>query len=307
MDKEKDLKKTFEKTEESKRNIVDSAIIAGRMSTEIQILNEKVTKAGIDVPGHVILSSEPFEMHSLENFLERPLKKRGEYTFEETESFVDFVNKHKIIGETTIQSFQRNDSFRVICTFDDHSKEQPGRHEFRAILILKFSDQWINWFSKSGKPMNQIEFADFIEDNRLDFMAGQDSEGKNNITAVELMAMVVNLQETRTWKISSKVNRHDGTFEFMSKNEKTGTDLKITVPERFALVMPIFKGGGLKQINIRLRYPITDDVIKFVYMIDNAEKTIDDAYHSIRKYIEKGKVSNIDSSSYPGTEIKVWA
>lgn len=290
----------------SKENIIQSAINAGISSTVPDILNKELKESGFKLPEHLVVSDRDLIVTSFERYLERPLSKTGTYTFAEIMSFNDFINKHKVEGETVIQAFE--DKGEIVCCFNDHSGKNPGRKDFRAILGLMFSESWKIWTLNNKKSLSQTEFADFIEDNRLDFMAGEDETGKKNITAVELMAMVVNLQETKTYTFGSKVNRHDGTYEFVAKNTKDGNKTQIKVPNSFMLAIPIFKGGTLRKVNITCRYRNDEDKgLFFYFIIDNKDKILRDAFDKLRKQVKDGNPSDKPGLTYAGTAIEVWA
>jgi uncharacterized protein YfdQ (DUF2303 family) len=290
--------------DEKKDNIVDSALEAGKNMSKVQVLNETLRENIVDVPRHIIVTNKNVLIASLEGYYLRPTRKKGRKDFSEISSFNAYVNKHKVEGETVITADEEDSS--IECVFNSHS-EFPGWGDFRSVLLLQKSDQWKAWIGSAKKMFSQIAFADFIEDNRVDFMAGETEDGTKNISALELMALVVSLQESRKSVISSSVNRHDGTYNFTATDEKDNKKTQIKVPEKATLAIPVYKGGDVFQFDIRLRYRTDDGSVKFYYIIDQKDQIIRTAFKKMRDRVEKGNPGGKEGEKYAGTNIQVWA
>lgn len=297
MEKEKETTETAE-------NIVKTAIDFAVENQKAEVLNGILKENGFELPENLVATKKEFKIRSFQEFYPNPRRATGNISFRELESFNEYVNKHKIEKETTIQAFE--DDMVVKCTINDHS-DNPGWRDHTACLNLEYSNQWKIWKKFEKEAMGQIHFADFIEDNRVDFQIGyEDPEsGFKNITPGALMVMVDNFKETRKKTVDSSVSRIDGSYVFIAKEEKEGGKTnEIKVPEKFVLAIPVLKGGHLVTVHVRLRYKTDVGKVNFYYIIDQKDKLIENSFQKIRDRIENG-VSDADEC-YLGTGIKVW-
>ncbi len=285
-------------------NIVKTALEFAKENQKMEVLNSLIEHDGFKLPNNLVVTKESFNIKSFQDYFPNPRRATGKVHFRELASFNDYVNKHKIDYETTIKAYERENY--VKCIFNDHSAK-PGWKDHTAVLNLEYSQEWKIWTSKEKEHIGQIEFADFIEDNRVDFQVGyEDTEsGFKNITPVELMAMVDNFKETRKKTVDSSVNRVNGEYVFSAKEEKEGGKVsEFKAPEKFVLAIPVLKGGHKISVHIRLRYAPKDGKVDFYYIIDQKDQLIENSFQAIRDRIEKG-VSDSDDQ-YLGTKIPVW-
>jgi uncharacterized protein YfdQ (DUF2303 family) len=289
-----------------KENFIETAIEAGKDIHNVSILNKTILDEGVDIPDHVLIWREYGEVKfkSLEEYHKRPLQKSGEKVFREVKSFNSYVLKHFVDGETVISADRAEAIFN--CVFDDHSKIEPGRGNFMASLVLSFSDQWESWSGKNKEYFSQSDFAEFLEDNRVDFMAMDDGENKN-LSAVELIGLVEQLQSTRKCSFSSKINRVDGSVQFAFQNGEKSEKGNISIPERMTLAIPVYDGGDIFAVEIRLRHRINTESggLKFFYVIDQMERIEKKAFDKMRDRVSNGSNGSTEDLVYPGTGIEV--
>ena len=286
-----------------RENFIETAIEAGKEINDVSVLNDQIEAAGVKLPDHVLVWREYGEVkfQSLEEYYKKPLEKSGLNEFEEVKSFNFFVLRHKVDEETVIYANRKDKVFN--CVFDDHSAGGASRRKFQAALKLSYSDQWSSWAGKNKEYFSQSDFAEFLEDNRVDFMAMSDGESKN-LSAVELIALVEQLQSTRKCTFSSKINRNDGSMNFSFQNEEKSQSGNISIPEKMVLAIPVFEGGDIFAVEIRLRHRINTESggLKFFYVIDQMKRIEKKAFDKMRDRVSDGATS---PESYPGTGIEV--
>jgi len=239
---------------------------------------------------------------------ERPTRKRGLKTFTSAKSFCHYVNKHKLADETVIIADE--DSNQIKAIINDHGVNTPSWNDFTAILKIKFSSQFIKWVGSThdqkGSYFGQEEFADFLEDNRSDFMCGkiEDSEDEN-VTALELSNIITNLQKTSQEKFTSKMDPVSGKVNFSFENEEVGRG-NVEIPRQFIVAIPVYRSGDLFKITIRLRHRISGGSAKFYYIIDELEDIQKRAFDMVCDRIKIGMHEDNEKEDFDGTDLEVY-
>ena len=274
---------------------IQAAIDAGEKLASLQIIeqgNKQLTYVAI---------KKGFEIEDIHNNLPRPSRKTGEKIFTSAKSFCGYVNKHKNEDETIIIADENKGIIKAI--FNDHGKKNPAWEDFEARLELGFSDQWKTWF-KSAHPQrstffNQMEFADFIEDHRSDLKVGTflDAEGQEvtNLSALELGALICDLQATREEKMKSKIDPVTGAVTMAYENEETGKG-SVVIPKQIFLAIPIYRSGDLFQVTLRLRHRTQGQTPRFYFIIDQVPLLKEQAFNLICHRIEDGNVGSEQDS-----------
>ncbi len=86
-----------------------------------------------------------------------------------TDSLVEYCNLYK--GENTLL-FADIASNTIACQIDYHQPNSEAAFvAHRATLALNHSTEWLDWSRISGKLMEQLDFARFIEENVADVRA----------------------------------------------------------------------------------------------------------------------------------------
>ncbi len=97
-----------------------------------------------------------------------PTLTRQAVTLQTLDSLVDYCNRYK--GENTVL-FADIDANSIVAVIDYHAPEKAAHAAHRGSLKLAFSTEWTEWSRISGRLMEQLEFARFIEENGADVAA----------------------------------------------------------------------------------------------------------------------------------------
>lgn len=292
---------------EATPNVVESALSAGLKIAEFKTIPREEGKER-----SVVLVPKGFNAQSFDNERERPLRKTGSKQFLSTGSFCSYVNKHKVKDETIIMAYE--DKGEILAVLNDNGNE-PDWGDFTAILDIGFSKQWNVWFGNSypnrGNYFEQEEFANFIEDNRSDLMVGTfkgtDDKDVENISALELSAIITNLQMTSQEKFTSKVDPVSGRLTLNYENEEHGKG-NVEIPKQIILAIPIYRGGDIFEVVLRLRHRIRGGNASFYFIIDQLELLKERAFDMICRRIEKGNKGSEEDpeKQFDGTGIEVY-
>ncbi|NTG20038.1 DUF2303 family protein, partial [Agrobacterium rhizogenes] len=125
--------------------------------------------------------------------------------------------------------------------------------------------EWQAWVSINGKPLNQGQFAEFIEDHRADLAAPHEDEitywqemlGGKVAYPNELQMLSRGLKIHAETKASSAVTLATGEGELTWEETHTARDTKggkIIVPSLFMISVAPFYQGEKARLPARLRY-----------------------------------------------------
>ena len=288
-------------------NIVDSALEAGKKIAEVkQIVREEGDNTTVLIP-------IGFKMEKISNDLERPVRKKGNRSFIAVESFNSYVNKHSSPDETIIIADESEGNVKAIL--NDHGESEASWGDHTALLTLGFSKQFTIWLKNTKErresSFDQESLAEFLEENRSDFMCGKiegpDGEEIENISALELSKMILDLQSTAEEKLSSKIDRQSGRRVIHFENEEVGQQ-KFSPPPQFVIAIPVYKSADPWQVTIKLFYRTQGGAARFWYIIDQIEMLKEKAFDKICKRIEKGSEGDEVEGSprFEGTGIEVY-
>lgn len=289
-----------------KNGDIAAAIEAGTMLACVQnIKRDKGERTCVVV-------KDGYNIEKIDNNLSRPERKTGRKIFVSAKSFCNYVNKHKSSDETVIIADE--DLGEIEAVINDHGKETPAWGDFRVLLKLGFSDQWKIWFENCNlcreKLFGQVEFADFIEDNRADLKVGtfQDNDGNEveNLSALELSALMTNLQVTSEEKFISKIDMVSGRMTMSYENEETGKG-NVIIPKQIFLAIPVYRDGDLFQVKIRIRHRLQGGSARFFYIIDQIPLLKKTAFDKICKRITDGNAGSEEDEKniFAGTGLEV--
>jgi uncharacterized protein YfdQ (DUF2303 family) len=250
---------------------IEAALIAGQNLGDAKIIN-----------GHpYALVPEGSKLEDLESMLDKPLRRKGNTSLRDPESFGRFI-REEATNQTRIYGNLKEGRFKAV--FNDHKGDgEPiaGWRDYTAAYTCPTSTEWQTWKAKSGVQMNQVQFAQFIEDNLPDIAQPP---------AAEM------LEVSRTLEAKKKVNFAQGIRLSNGQNELTYEEQiegsagkgKFKIPEEFVIGIPVLEGGLRYAVNCRLRYRIGDGGnLTMWYEIIRAHKIMEDAIHAVWKDIEE--------------------
>lgn len=196
---------------------------------------------------------------------QRPERPTGFRTLTTTESFIEYVNRHKA-EHSVVFLDDRNPSRPELCAvFNPHVPgEAADWEDFGAKYAFPMSDEWKVWRSEKAN-LSQEAFAELIEQNIRDLVEPSTVPDSVKRTATEakivlagpqkMLALSKGLTVNIDSKFTHKVNLQTGGGELFFKEEASdehGNTLE--VPGGFCLGIPVFKLGPLYPIAVRLRY-----------------------------------------------------
>lgn len=224
-------------------------------------------------------------VHSLEDLLPAPSRKRATVTTSTTESFIAYVKKHGSLDECVI--YANIDSVNSRCTLEavinDHAADSQQWRDHRCTFAPALSVEWKRWLGSNGSKMNQADFATWLEDN-----LGDVANVPGMPTGAQILTLALAFEATADKKLKSRINLQSGgmRFEYV-ENEDNDTRTSMEVFQRFTLGLPVFEGSGdAYPIEARLKYRENSGKLTFWYELIRPDRAFKTAVNSSLEQIK---------------------
>lgn len=225
----------------------------------------------------VIVLPEGFRAYAMPDLLElnEPTETRRDVVANDLRGFVDYINKYKW-DRTSIYA----DAFKspkLIALLDDHTATAASHVDHKVVFNCPHTYEWSEWTRLDKKPVNQIEFAQFIENNIKDIISP---------TGSELLESVLNFNDTGRAEFKSAVRLSDGRVQFkFHQNDENG---EVKFPEELGLALPVFEGFVNEDsaviaypITAKLRYRVRDEQLSIWYELQRPDIVMRKAYEDV--------------------------
>lgn len=206
-----------------------------------------------------------------------PFRKRGTARLADVASFLEYVTEQRVDGHTYI--YADPDKRTLTAVLNGHERDDPehaGWGDHRAVYEAELSREFQIWMRNNKKPVEQEEFAIFIEDNIVDVVE----------PAADMLLKVALSLEAKTNANFSTARRLDNgqvQFQYTETIEARAAGGSIEVPREFMLGLRVFKNGDAYKVRARLKYRLGGGKLKFWYELDRPENIIEDAF---KGYVE---------------------
>ncbi|MCC0035440.1 MAG: DUF2303 family protein [Hoeflea sp.] len=206
-----------------------------------------------------------------------PARKAGTARMDTLESFIELTSRQATTDSVIFADTNwRAPSITAVIDYHRLDGGDADNLGHRIHYAFPLSEQWKTWVAMNGKPMNQSDFAQFIEDNIADLSSPEalevtDYEAKfatKIATPAELVALSRGLAVHVASKAVSSVVLQSGEGEIVWDEVHQGADgKKLKVPGLFMLQIPLFHMGELQRVPVRLRYRVREGATSWFYQI----------------------------------------
>jgi len=246
----------------------DAILEAARTFGKVHQLDHVDDDTILSVPeGRTIQPAFRYEIERREAML----RKEGVATLTTVGSFVEHVERHKVVGQTVVFVDNGPANPSMLAVYDYHeSNAGPAHHGVhRARYQFPFSEEWLAWTDRRLERMSQSSFAEFLEDHLADVLdpekGGQTAEdfaglfGLQLATPNRLLAMSRDLTVHAKSQVRQAQNLATGEMVLHFVEEHTdAAGQQLRLPGGFVLAIPIFRGGEPYVLPARLRYRKSD-------------------------------------------------
>jgi len=188
--------------------------------------------------------------------------------------FADIVNS-KIVGAIDYhREPQRENAPEAPTVADNESLSNPsprlGTHN--VVLQLKHSEEWARWLGKNEKLMDQIEFADFLEENGMDV---------SDPTGAALLELCRDIHAMSGSVVKSVVRQGDYRKMEVQRENSAVTQEGAELPVKFTIFIPVYFGESAILVDCMTRVKVSSGMAMFGYKMIGAEKHRQDEFNRI--------------------------
>lgn len=248
--------------------------IEGSTVQGIRDLTAATLKTKTDIPSVVV--PEGFQVKSLEQLQNTPSRIRQSTNLISPGSLIAYIQRFR--DERSVV-FADKTKTRIVAVLDFHENAASASWgEHKAVYDCPFSDDWKAWSAGDNTKMDQIAFAEFLENNIKNVApVGESYPGPSG---TELLEMVLAFQETRKSEFKSVKRLQDGTCQFQFSDEKSGSG-NTKMPEKISLAISPFHNGSPYQVDARIRYRLRDGQLALWYELIEPKKVVEHAFQEI--------------------------
>ncbi|HBT3044958.1 TPA: DUF2303 family protein [Klebsiella aerogenes] len=248
--------------------------IEGSAVHDIRDLVAATLKTNTDIPSVVV--PDGFKVQSLETLQASPSRIRQVTNLISPGSLIAYIQRFR--DERSVV-FADKTKTRIVAVLDfHHDSHYASWGDHKAIYDCPYSDDWKAWSGSDGNKMNQIDFAEFLENNIQNVApVGDNYSGPSG---TELLEMVLAFQETRKVEFKSVKRLQDGTCQFQYSDDKSGPG-NTKIPEKISLAIAPFHNGSPYQVDARIRYRLRDGQLVLWYELIEPKKVIEHAFQEI--------------------------
>lgn len=208
-----------------------------------------------------------------DRYAARPRRKASTQTVTDAQSFLDFLGKHGIEGETEVTTKEAEG--RIVAIIDAGTDLEPGWRDHSIVMQLRASDEWNRWLDRNNKLMRQLDFAEFIEDNAKDILEP---------SYAEIFEIATSLQVKRGVDFESATRLDNGEIQLgyrETTNATAGKVGQLSIPETLVIALRPFKGGEPYRVTASFRYRLNGPDLSMGYKLQSIDKISDEAFETI--------------------------
>lgn len=218
-----------------------------------------------------IVAPDKFNVTEITDALARlaphPRRKQGTIALLDLDSFLAFCTGQ---GGDSCRIYADPSAASLTAVFNDHS-DQAGWRDSRAVYAVERSRELDVWMKHDKKPMEQEEFAVFLEDNVADIV-----EPSGEIMLA--MALTLQAKTEANFQSSRRLDNGQVQLHYTETIDARAGAGQFEIPRDFAIGIRLFKNGQGYRLRARLKYRVGGGKVKFWYELDRPQNAIDDAF-----------------------------
>lgn len=260
---------------------IEALLAAGKALCSAQTPPDKRSPAYSILPkGWVIVQHEASKAPDLAT---------GTIKVRDAASFVRVFTDHAVPASRIYATLE---PARFLAVFDDFEQaqdrpitaQQAAWRQFRAEFSVPASREWSTWNAQNRKPMGQLQFAEFLQDNLPDI----DGDG------AALLELALRFEANTNSTFIAHQRLKDGTHNLVWRVEGASSgNEQASLPEVITLKLPVFENTEPVSQTARLRYRAKEGVLTIWYELVRPHKTLEAAFRQTWTQIEAGTKQKI--------------
>jgi uncharacterized protein YfdQ (DUF2303 family) len=207
---------------------------------------------------------------AVEKAQDYPNRKRGTVQLRDISSFVRYAQEQGMIDHGYIYADPESRTLTAVLN-DQRHIDYPGWRDFRAVYTAELSREFSTWIASNKKPMEQEEFAVFLEDNIADVV---EPSGDTLLT----IALTLQAKTEVNFSSSRRLDNGQVQLAYTENIDARAGSGSIEIPREFHIGLRLFKNGDGYKVRARLKYRLGAGKVKFWYELDRPENAIEDAF-----------------------------
>ncbi|MPW17913.1 DUF2303 family protein [Paraburkholderia sp. CNPSo 3157] len=236
-----------------------------------------------------VIVPEGYKAQIVDEVFNNPARASGLVKLRDANSFVAYFNRQKRPESLIYASL---DPAKILGVIDDHraysavGADHDGSNwrGYRVEFAVPASREWKVWTGKDRKALNQLEFAELIEDNLPDIVTPDGST---------MLSVALNFEASKEGNFVSAARLQDGSTNFVWKEDVNATGNKIAMPSQITLEIPVFENGQPSPVDARIKYRVKDGALTIWYELVRPHKVLEAAFRSIWSQIEEQTATTI--------------
>lgn len=235
-------------------------------------------------------------------YLERgelPARAKGKIEVHDKQSFIEAVNRFGVINKAASSAgvvvYACLSPAQLIGVLNDHISGKSGDQTqgggssagWRDHLVqfgMAFSTEYNLWVKSDGKPMDQMDFAHFIDENMPDFITP---------SGADMLQLATNFKSARDVRFDSKIKMQGGDVQLSYhdvENGGAGAAHSASMPETIKIAIPVWHGLGQKkyEFEAKLRYRVSEGTLQLHYKLIRPQKVVDQAFQDVVDEVKAG-------------------
>lgn len=219
---------------------------------------------------------------------DRPRQVRRSVTLLDVPSFVDYLTRNtngaaKEIGfdhlhsDGSLELWADLEQRRILAVLDG----LDGWRAHQATLKINTSPEWAEWMAIDGKMLNQVQFAEFVEDNLSTI-------GEPDGAALLDIAQTLQATTGAQFKQQSILATGQRGFQWEETVEaKAGRSGDLKVPGELVLVLRPFLGSDPIAVKARLRFRVGSSGLAIGVKLNEPRRVLEDAFGQVVSQVQK--------------------
>jgi uncharacterized protein YfdQ (DUF2303 family) len=227
--------------------------------------------------------------------LPAPDRKKGTARLLDADSFAAYFLKHHEDDQAEIYAEPGRTEINPVRTVqpsivgvlngfggrpDADVEEALGFADHRVELVFRHTPAWTRWAAPDGKLVNQVQFAQHLEDSLPDIV---EPEG------AQLLELAQSFQAHTKVAFESAHDLGSGQRQLVYREETTASAGKkgdITIPREFVVGIAPYEGSPPYRLTARLRYQIREGSLSIGYALDRPEDVLRAAFDDVLKRVQ---------------------
>lgn len=266
--------------------------LASALTAEL-VAAQNTPPAGIEVAGKLLILLDKQgnggrEVVDLTHHLPVPQRLVQKVALHDAASFVGYVNLFADKARSIIFGRREEADPGFVAMLDYHAApDRPSHVSHIASVKLETTEEWDDWNEKNNSPMDQVTFAQWLED-RIPQIAEPSAAG--------LIDMIRNFEMQKAVSFKSSVRATDGQVQLSYIEEINGGQSERTTKVPTEIVIAVFPFEGStkpERLVARLRWRVQGTSLKVHYVLDRPQDVFFRAFDEVLAGIQTGTAESV--------------